>query len=284
MSWQILIALSVLFYSFSVLLQRILLKDNKSDPISFSIFFQAGVSIIIGLLVVLFKGGITIPDMSQIWVYVLLMALLYGLANISVFKSLKLTDASQFGVLFQSKNLFAIIGTSLVFKEMLTATQWVGALLLIAGVVVVSLKKTKFKIDKGSILALVAGLLFGAANVNDRFLVGFFDPYTYVVIGFLFPAIFISLLYPKKLSGIKVFFKKAFVYKMILLCFLYGLSATAFFAALSLTDNASQLFSINAFSVITVVVFSIIFLKERDFMPRKIIGAVLSLVGLLLVS
>lgn len=123
-----------------------------------------GVSLIIGLLVFLIKGSISIPDLSQIWINVLLMALLYGLANVSVFKALKLTDASRFGVIFQSKNLFAIIGTSLIFKEMLTTKQWIGALLLITGVVIVSLNKTKFKLDKGSILALLAGLLFGAAN------------------------------------------------------------------------------------------------------------------------
>jgi drug/metabolite transporter (DMT)-like permease len=283
MSWQVLIALSVLLYSFSVLLQKVLLKDNKSDPVSFSIFFQIGVSVIIGALVLLVKGGITIPDMSQIWIYVLLMTILYGLANISIFKSLKLIDASQFGVIIQSRNLFAIIGTSLIFNEILTTKQWVGAILLIAGVIVVSLNKTKFRLDKGSILALVAGLLFGAANVNDRFLVSYFDPYSYVVIGFLFPAIFISALYPKKLAGIKVFLERKFLFKMVLLCLIFGLSATAFFAALSTTGNASQLFSINAFSVITVVIFSIIFLKERDFMPRKIAGAILSLIGLLLV-
>jgi len=284
MSWQILIALSVLLYSFSVLLQKVLLKDDKSDPISFSIFFQVGVSIIIAALVFLLNGGIVIPDLSEIWVYVLLMGILYGLANVSVFKSLKLTDASQFGVLFQSKNLFAIVGTSLIFNEMLTTKQWIGALLLIAGVVIVSLNKTKLKIDKGSLLALLAGLLFGAANVNDRFLVSYFDPYSYVVVGFLFPAILISVIYPRKLAGIKIFLNKSYLFKMAVLCLTYGLSATAFFAALSTTDNASQLFTINAFSVITVVVFSMIFLKERDFMPRKILGAILSLVGLLLVS
>lgn len=284
MSWQILIALSVLLYSFSVLLQKVLLKDDKSDPISFSIFFQVGVSIIIAVLVFMVKGRIVIPNLSEIWVYVLLMAVLYGLANVFVFKSLKLTDASQFGVLFQSKNLFAIIGTSVIFNEMLTTKQWVGALLLIAGVVIVSLNKTKIKLNSGALLALLAGLLFGAANVNDRFLISYFDPYSYVVVGFLFPALLISVVYPKKLAGIKVFLNRKYIYKMILLCLTYGLSATAFFAALTLTDNASQLFSINAFSVITVVILSIIFLKERDFMPRKVLGAVLSLIGLLLVS
>ncbi len=284
MSWQILISLSVLFYSISVLLQKKLLKDDKSDPISFSIFFQVGVSFIIAILVLVIKGGIVVPDLSKIWIYVLLMSVLYGLANLSVFKSLKLTDASQFGVIFQSKNLFAILGTSLIFNETLDIKQWIGAMLLILGVVVVSFTKNKFKFDKGSALALVAGLLFGLANVNDRLLVNYFDPYSYVVVGFLFPAVLISVIYPKKLSGIKTFINKAMIFKMTLLCLVYGLSAVAFFAALATTTNAAQLFTINAFTVITVVIFSILFLKEKDYMARKIIGSILSLIGLLLVA
>ncbi len=285
MTWQLLISISVLLYSFSVLLQKVLLKNDKSDPISFSIFFQIGVSVVIAILVFITRGNIEIPDLSNIWVYVLLMALLYGLANISVFKSLKLTDASQFGVIFQSKNLFAILGTSLIFGEVLSTKQWIGSILLLLGVVIVTLQnKTKFKLDKGSLFALAAGLLFGIANVNDKFLVGFFDPYSYVVVGFFLPAFFVSVLYPRKLFGVKTYLKKNVIGKMVLLCALYGLSATAFFAALSITTNASQLFSINAFSVITVVIFSIIFLKERDFMLRKVIGSILSLIGLLLVA
>jgi drug/metabolite transporter (DMT)-like permease len=284
MSWQILISLSVLLYSISVLLQKTLLKNDKSDPISFSIFFQVGVSLIIAVLVLIIKGGIAIPDLSKIWIYVLLMAILYGLANLSIFKSLKLTDASQFGVIFQSKNLFAILGTSLIFNETLNTKQWIGALLLILGVVIVSFTKNKFKFDKGSGLALVAGLLFGLANVNDRFLVNYFDPYSYVVVGFLFPAVLISAIYPKRLLGVKEFLNKSTIYKMILLCLVYGLSAVAFFAALTTTTNAAQLFTINAFTVITVVVFSIIFLKEKEFMARKVIGSILSLIGLLLVA
>jgi len=57
MSWQILVAISVILYSVSVLLQRLLLKDDKSEPISFSVFFQVGVAVVIGILVVFLQGS-----------------------------------------------------------------------------------------------------------------------------------------------------------------------------------------------------------------------------------
>lgn len=284
MSWQLLIGISVLLYSLSVVLQRVLLKDDESEPISFSIFFQVGVAIVIGILVVIIQGKIPIPDFSQISWSVLAMTVLYALANIFIFKSLKITEASRFTVIFSSKTLFAVLGVSLFFKEGLTSTQWLGAILIMLGVVVVSVKDFRKKINTGDLFALIAAFLFGLANINDRFLVKFFDPYSYVVIGFLLPGLAIALFYPKKLKNLKIYFKKNFIYKMTILCLLYGLSAVAFFAALQITPNSSQLFSINSFGAILTVVLSIIILKEKDRIAKKILGAVMSVAGLLLVN
>ena len=278
------IGISVLLYSVSVLLQRILLKNNKSEPISFSIFFQIGVALVIGMIVLVIQGRIPIPNISNISWSVLVMTVLYALSNILIFKSLKVTEASRFTIIFSSKTLFAIIGSSLIFKEGLTPIQWVGAVLIIVGVVAVSSSKLNLKFNKGDMFALAAAFLFGLANTNDRFLVKFFDPYSYVVLGFLLPGVLIAIFYPKKIVNMKEYIKKTFIFKMLLLCLLYGLSAVAFFAALSISPNSSQIFTINAFGAIITVVLAIVVLKERDYLARKIIGAIVSLAGLLLVN
>jgi len=284
MSWQILIGVSVFLYSISVLLQRILLKNEKSEPISFSIFFQFGVALITAVLVLAVKGKLALPNLSNISWSVLVMTLLYAFANISIFKSLKEIEASRFTVIFSSKTLFAVLGASLVFNENLNVTQWIGALIIILGVVVVSIKNVKLKLGRGDLLAFVAAIFFGLANTNDRFLVKFFDPYSYVVIGFLLPGFLIAILNPGKISKLRIYLNKSMIYKMILLCTIYGLSAVAFFAALQIAPNSSQVFAINAFTGVLTVVFAIIFLKEKDYLSRKILGAILSLIGLLLVN
>lgn len=283
MSWQILIWISVFLYAVSTLLQRLLLKDDKTESISFSIFFQVGVAIVIGLFVLLLRGKIPIPNLSKISWSILIMTGLYALSNIFIFKSLKITQASRFTVLFSSKTLFAVFGASIFFKEGLTFIQWFGAILIISGVIVISIKNIRTKINAGDLFALFAAVLFGLANTNDRYLVKFFDPYSYVVIGFLLPGLLIAVFYPKKIANLKIYLKKRFLSKMIMLCFLYGLSAVTFFAALQTTPNSSQLFSINAFGAIITVILSIIFLNEKDNIGRKIIGGLISFAGLLLV-
>ena len=117
MSWQILITLSIFLYSSSVLLQRVLLKNNKTDPISFAILFQTGVSLVIGLFVLITKGGINFPNLLPFFWSVVLMTVSYALANIFIFKSLKFTEASSFTVIFSSKTIFAILGASLFLGE-----------------------------------------------------------------------------------------------------------------------------------------------------------------------
>lgn len=283
MTWQILIGISVILYSVSVLLQRLLLKDDKSESISFSILFQLGVAGVTTILVFIIQGKVPLPDFSKIAWSVLMMTVLYALANIFIFKALKNTEASRFTVIFASKTLFAALGASLLFREMLTPIQWIGAILIIAGIVIITMKKVDKQLNMGDLFALFAAILFGLANTNDRFLVKFFDPYSYVIIGFLLPGLAIALMYPKKIVLLKTYMRKNFLYKMAFLCLLYGLSAVTFFAALQITPNSSQLFSINSFGAIITVVLSILVLKEKDHMWKKILGVVVSVAGLLLI-
>jgi uncharacterized membrane protein len=132
--------------------------------------------------------------------------------------------------------------------------------------------------------ALLAAVCFGLANTNDRVLLKLFDPYTYVILSFLLPGLAVAIFNPNKISGIKNYFEKKVIYKIVLLCSLYGISATAFFAALQLTTNSSQLFAISSFGAVLTVLLAIFILKEKDDIPKKLIGAVVSVVGLLLVN
>lgn len=284
MSWQLLIGLSVVIYSFSALLQKVLLKSDKSDPIAFSIFFQLGVSIVIGLIVLLWRKSIPLPELSGIGFSLLLMAILYSLGNIFVFSSLKSTDASIFTIIFSSKTLFSIVGAMVFLGEVVGPVKWLSILLIIAGIVVTSFKKTKLKLSKGEIFAVLAAMSFGLAGTNDASLIKHFDPYAYSVIGFLLPGLLISLIYPHKLKGISYFLHKDVFYKMILLCTLYGLSASFFFAALQASPSTTVVFAVNAFGSVLTVVLSIFILKEKENMFRKILGVLLALAGLILVN
>jgi len=98
MIWQPLVLISVLSYSVSVLLERVLLKNEKSDPIAYSVVFQ----LVVGLIVLAYAliKGFSVPNLYPILPNLILMTFLYGVGNILIFNSLKVGEASEFTIVF----------------------------------------------------------------------------------------------------------------------------------------------------------------------------------------
>ena len=283
MTWQVLVALSVILYSVSVLLQRVILKESNSKPIAYSIFYQFLIGIFMAVAA-LFFGGMHLPNLSPLIFNLILMAFFWGFSNIFVFKSLKQTEASKFTIIFSTRAFFTILASSLLLKELLTVKQFIGVLFIFLGVVLVNLKFRKFSFKKGEIFALIGAICFGLANSNDRYLLKHFKLYPYMAVCFIIPSLVMSLIYPKELKHIKLFLGKKILTKVILLCAFYGLAALTFFAALQIGSNSSQIASIGLSSVIVTVLLSIIFLKEKKDFVKKGMAAILSFIGLLLLG
>jgi uncharacterized membrane protein len=283
MNWQVLILLSVFTYSVSVLLQRILLKQDKSDPVAFSIVFQ--------LITALFIGGFGVvthqmqfPDIIPFIPGLVFMTFCYSMGNFFLFSSLKKVEASKFTIIFATRAFFTVIASTIFLREALNISQWFGAVLVFAGVILVSGNIRRFALDREEWYALLAAVFFGLAVTNDRFILKTFPTFPYVFIGFVTPAIGIALMRIRSVMSVPVLFHRATVWKMIILCAVYAVSAMTFFFGLQAAPNSSQVITINLTSVIVIVLLSIVFLKERAQWVRKIIGAALSFVGLLLVS
>ncbi|MBU0570201.1 DMT family transporter, partial [Patescibacteria group bacterium] len=284
MSWQLLITISVVLYSISVILQRLILKENESQPIAYSIFFQFLTGMLIGIIGFLFADMSLPTNLKSLLLNLVLATFLYGFSNVFIFKSLKQTEASKFTIIFATRAFFTTLASSLILKEFLVGEQWLGTLFIFLGVILVNLKSSKFQFGKGEILALFGAITFGLANTNDRFLLQSFQVYPYVAIGFIAPSFLMSAIYPKELKYIKLFLNKKILKKVLVLSVIYAFSAITFFAALQTSSNSSQVASVNLTSVIITVILSMIILKERDNFPQKIVGAILTFVGLLLLA
>lgn len=282
MPWQLLIAISVLLYSSSVILQRVLLKEQSSRPIAFSILFQLLTGLFLGVVGLLFADMRLPSRLIDLWPNLLIMTVFYGLANVCIFSSLKRTEASRFTVVFSTRAFFTALGSSIFLRELLIGRQFLGAALIFAGIVVVNLQSKKFVFGRGEMLALLAAVLFGLANTNDRFLLSAFQVYPFTTLAFIAPALMTALMFPREIAHMRVFLSGSVLKKVVFLCAIYGLAAVTFFAALQKTTNSSQLATINLTSVVLVVLFAAVFLKEREYLAKKVFGALLSFVGLLL--
>jgi drug/metabolite transporter (DMT)-like permease len=259
------------------------MREDKSDPIAYSIVFQVLVSSVIfitGLLI----GDMALPDLKPLIPFLILMTILYAGANIFIFNALKRTEASNFSITFSSRTAFTIFASSLLLGESLNPQQLLGVILIFASIVLVNTEKKKLKFTKNDSLGIIAGAFFGFANTNDRFILTQMNLYPYITISFLMPALLLFFLKPKVAHKMGVFAHKQTLTKMLILAVVYAGAAVTFFGALQKAPNSSQVVSIGTSTVVLTVILSIIFLKERAKIPLKILGGVVTTIGLLLVS
>jgi len=282
MNWQILLTISVITYSVSVLLQRILLKNDKSDPIAYSIVFQLLTGILIGIYAVFM--GFNTPNLVPLIPNLILMTILYGAGNVFIFSALKIIDASEFTIVFASRALWTIIGAIIFLKESFSSQQALGTILIILSVVLVSWKKQRFTFSKGFVFSILAAASFGLAFTNDAFIVNNFNVPSYLTIAFIVPSLAVWAIYPKSTVKMKPLFERQTLSKLGLLGIFYAISAITIFLAYQVGKNASQIAPLNQTATIITVVLSVIFLRERSDLLRKLLGAIVSFVGVVLIK
>lgn len=283
MNWQFLVGISVVTFSLSTLLQRTILKRAGVSPIAFTIIFQ----FLVGVLILIF-GAVSGAEMSikpglnEILPNLFLGTFIYSAANVLLAKSLAKTEASKFTIIFSSRVIFTIMAASLFLDESLNGLQFLGTALVLGSIVLVNFNGKNFSLGRADLLAFLAAVTFGIGNVNDRYILKFANIYPYLVFDFVAPSLLLLLFYFKDLPQFKKFLEIKTAFQLLVLCVIYAVSATTFLSALKYGENVSQISVINLTSVIITVILALIILKETDGWVKKIAGAILSFVGLLL--
>lgn len=283
MTWLVAIFLSVFLYTISTLLQRTVLKAEHTDPTAFSIFSQLFIAALI-VIYALFTTGLHFTFSPTMIFSLILLVLLNSLGSFAVQHALKVTDAAKYTLLFASRGVFTVFASTILLHEGLNPKQILGAVLIFVSIALITLKARSVSIQKGDLIALVAAISFGFSNTNDRYLLGLIELYPFLVIAFLLPGIFTAIIFPKSATKIFTMFSLKTFVKSCLYCVCYALSAIAFYIALQTTTNSSQVAIISLTSVILIVIFSMIFLKERENIVKKLFAAAISFVGVFLLT
>lgn len=211
------------------------------------------------------------------------MVILYGAGNVLIFKSLKIVEASEFTIVFTTRSLWTILAAVVFLGESFSSTRLVGTGLILSSVALVSWQKG-LKLSHGTLISLLAALSFGLAFVNDAFMIRNFDVPSYLAFAFIIPALAVWAVTPNSTSKIKTMLTKDFMVKLGILGILYAVSAITIFLAYQIGRNAAQIAPLNQTATIVTVVLAIVFLKEKAQLARKIIGAALSFIGVVLVG
>lgn len=282
MSWLVFVLLSVVFYSLTNILQRTLMKRQESSPIVYATVFQFLCTAIVGSLTLAL--GFTIPPITLLPLNFLLLAFLYAGMNFFLFKAYQTTQASTVTILISSRALWTILMALLYLGESFTIAKTLGTVLIFLAVFLVSKRPKNFRISKGEFYVLAAGFCLGVASANDAYILKTAEPFSFTVIAFLFPSLVLLALHPQTVFETKQLFQRNILWRMILLSLVFSTAVIGSSLAYAYDAPVSQAGPITNSSAIITVILAAIFLKERKHLGKKLLAAILVILGIFLLT
>lgn len=290
MHWQVLILLQSLLVAVSTIIIRILARDKKTAKASFVINAGLYLALYISiLLLVPWLGHVNIHYAIKYWWRYLFGGLFFALTNVFTYKTLVYFDAAIASIVGTVNAMFTIIGAALVLNENLSKMQIVGSLILLGAISygILATHSISQRLDRrrallGVMYALLAGISFAIAAVNEKSLLSHMTIGTYGILGiggqFLMSILTALIIQPRKIHIL--FSKRVFGWSM-LGGVLRGVGGVCFMLAEVKSNNVALVSVISNFKLIIVVLLGWWLLNEREYLARKFYSAMLAISGLI---
>ena len=192
-------------------------------------------------------------------------------------------EASTFSVMRQLSTVFMIIAGLIFLKEPFILNKFIGAILIIISNILIFYKKGEGKPNKYIVLGIIANICYAIALFLDVNISNNFNLPFYVAISLGVPAILIFIFEKIKISDIKSEFENGNKKAIIITGITWSLSILTQLRAYQLGE-VSIVAPLCALSVILNVIMGYIFQKEIENMPKKIIAAILIILGIILIK
>lgn len=281
MTWQFFTAVSVIALSISVILQRVLIHKDKVNPFAYVVVSQAMVAVVIAIS--LLFHGFHLPNMSQLWVPAVTCMFMYGAGHIIYAKTLQRVEASVFSVFFATQVVWIMLIGVFWFKESLTALQILGSALIFLSIIALVKRQSLRSLDKGLVLGLLTGLLFGIAITLWSYVGRHTDTLTWAAVSFTGTSLSAWLFYPKAMRYVGPLFQGAILWRMAVLGVIFAIGCVAMLYAYKL-GTFTLVSPLRQTSIIFTVLLALTFLKaERKHLGKKIIAAAICTLGVVLI-
>jgi len=282
MSWFALSIATLVLSAFSTLVQRVMMKKQESHPVVFMVLFQFFITtLLIGYFLVTRDS---IPNLLGLIPNFVINVLLVTLGSLYMFEAIKLTEASDFTIIYSTSSIWALLPAVLFLNEVVDLPMLLGTGLIVLGVVLVSMrKKGSFTFHKGYLYSLVSAFGFGVAFVNEAFIVRQIGLMPDLLINFFTPGLLILLLKFKLFTkdNLKKALSRDSSIQLAVFSLLYLASALTIFRAYEIGGNATQIYPISNAAPILTVVLATLFLGETKNIPKKVLAVLLTFLGVM---
>ncbi len=229
-------------------------------------------------------AGFSLPNIMDVWIFVVLSSVAYGVGHIVYAKTLQKVEASAFSVYFATHAIWMMLFGIVFFHEQLTWWQIAGSMLIFAGVLVLAKRPAQLLKERGAAYGLATGALFGVAITSWAYVGRHTDTLSWAAVSFLLPVIVVFLVRPKTIAAIPgVLHNRALVWKLLVLAGFYAIGSLAMLYAYK-EGSLAVISPLRQTGIIVTTLLALLFISaERHSMARKLVAAAVCFVGVVVI-
>lgn len=284
MTWYLFAILGAFFAATFLMLLKKLLKDINPYILASGIFLS---TFLIMFLISIIKG---IPEIGPLFYFAVLGTAAFNvIANILLFKALKITDLSLVAPIQAFTPAFLVITSFIMLREFPTAIGLGGIMLIVVGLYILNVNESRSHLlapltmvfrNRGMFYMLIVAFLFSISSNFDKLVVLNSDPIfgsslAFFLVGMSFLIISLS----KKSQVSKVY--RQHIHKFFFVGAILAISIIAINIALTM-QIVPYVISLKRLSILFSVFFGFLIFSEKHIMSR-IVGAIIMISGTVLI-
>lgn len=254
-------------------------KCNNTSALTVLLRFTSGISILLALPFFHFK----IPHNIITYIFLGLACIFFALSDRMYTASYKELEVSTYSVLAQSSTVFIFVLGIVFFKETIIIKRIIGALLILFANILVLYKKKKFVWNKYYLYNIIANLSFAIGTTLDIGISDQFNLPFFVAIVFCMSSVLIFIFERIKISDIKKEYYEGNKKAIIIVSLLDGITSLFMLRAYQL-ESVTLLAPLFSLKTILNVFVAHFVLKENDSIFKKIIAAIIIVIGVILIN
>jgi len=204
--------------------------------------------------------------------------LLSALLQITIVKALRYLEAGSYAVLYSTRIVFATVLAALFLSEIPSLWKMIGGLLILLAVVVQRQEGSQKVAKRGIAWGFAAAATASMLAVVEKWLINDLGVFTAGPVVVMLAAVMMwTVVFVRRYPVVT---EQIFNKQIMGLVVFRALAACAWVFALAAGALVSVATYISSLSLVIVAVLGIFILKERDYLPRKIVSVTLAVAGL----
>lgn len=244
-----------------------------------------GLQLVAGLSCLIFMPffEFRFPSNPLAYLFLGLSCIFYAINNFMIANVRKNLEASTVGILQQSHTVLMTLAGFVLFGEQVTLFKIIGILMIVGGNVLMFWQQKKTKEMKYVWMGLLAYACNVAAGLIDVGYSGDFNLPFYAAFLYIIPALFIFIGSRIRIVDIIKEYKRANKRNYFITGFCWGIGYFVLLIAYSMGE-VSVVAPLASLSVFSNVIVGYFWLKEKDRLAKKIIAAILAILGIVFIS